>query len=155
MGMMKREPLDYSDGRTKQAFKDETDINKILKKAQKAGSLSHFMKHGAVYGDFSDVPDLIEAKHRIDAGQAIFDELPSELRREFANDQFRFFEYVNDPANAARLPELLPELAEPGMQAPAVRRSAASEANPALTSTPVEPAAAPAVAPAGTPEAEE
>lgn len=123
----------YGDGRTKQAFKDQTDINKILQKAQQVGSLSHLVRHGAHYGDYSDVPDLLEAHKRLKGGQAIFDELPSELRREFP-DQFAFFSFVNDPANADRLKELLPQLAQPGRQLRAVRRSAATEAHPAMSS---------------------
>ena len=35
---LRDEPV-YGPGRTKQSFKDSTDINKILKKAQKAGIL--------------------------------------------------------------------------------------------------------------------
>ena len=31
MSMIKQKPIKYDDGRTKQAFKDSTDINKILK----------------------------------------------------------------------------------------------------------------------------
>lgn len=145
-------PKDYSDGRTKQAFKDETDINKLIRKAQKAGSLSHLLKHGATYGDFSDVPDLLTAHERIKAGQLIYDELPSELRREFPN-MFDFFEYVNDPANANRLQEVLPKLAEPGRQIPAVVRSAATEANPAVASAdgPAPPAPSPADPPVAPP----
>lgn len=125
----------YADGRTKQAFKDAADINKILRKAAKAGTLSHLQKHGAVYGDFSDVPDLLTAHQRLQAGEKVFQELPSELRKEFG-DQFRFFEFVNDPANADRLQEVLPGLAEPGRQLPNVRRTAMSEANPAVTTSP-------------------
>lgn len=143
MSMIERKPLDYSDGRTKQAFKDHTDINKILQKAQRVGSLSHFMKHGAVYGDFSDVPDLLTAHERLARGEKIYNDLPSELRREF-KDQFEFFSYVNDPANVPRLKELLPALAAPGRQRPAVVRSAATEANPAVASAPSAPAAPPA-----------
>lgn len=138
MSMMVVEPKDYSDGRTKQAFKDSTDINKILAKAQKVGSLSHLVRHGAMYGDFSDVPDLLEAKSRIERGQKIFDDLPSEVRREFANDQFAFFTFVNDPANADRLREVLPALAARGRQMPAVIRTVATE----LPGLPAAPAAA-------------
>lgn len=152
MSMMYVGDKDYSDGRTKQSFKDETDINKILKKAQRAGTLSHLQRHGAVYGDFSDVPDLLTAHERLKNGQAIYDELPSELRREFP-DMFQFFEFVNDPANGgvdpetgrSKLQEILPDLARPGRQNPAVRRSAATEANPAISSA--EPAAAPETPP--------
>lgn len=108
-------------GRTKQSFKDDTDINKILKKAQKAGTLSHLQKHGAFYGDFANAPaDLFEAREQIERGAQIFAELPSELRREFRNDPLEYFQFVNDPANRDRLPEVLPEIAEPGRYFPDV-----------------------------------
>ena len=87
---------------------------------------------------------MLDAHKRIKAGQKIFDDLPSELRHEFGN-QFKFFEYVNDPNNSDRLRELLPSIAAPGRQLPAVRRSTATEANPAIASAPIDP---PAAAPA-------
>ena len=150
MSMIPLGDKDYSDGRTKQSFKDETDINKILRKAQKAGTLSHLQRHGAVYADFSDVPDLLTAHNRIKQGQEMFSELPSEVKKEFGNDMFAFFEYVNDPANAGNLAEKLPELAQPGRQRPSVRRSAATEANPAMRSAEPEVVAE---ATTGSPEA--
>ena len=101
------------DGRTQNSFKDETDINKILAKAQKTGTVSHLAKHALSYGDFSDVPDLLEAQNRLVRGREIFAELPSEVRKEFGNDMFSFFEYVNDPANKESLEEKLPALAAP------------------------------------------
>lgn len=106
----------YGDGRTKQAFKDETDINKILKKAQRAGTLSHLERHGAYYADVSDVDDLLTAYNRVERAEEVFQDLPSEVRREFNNSWSEFFRCVNSPANAGRLRELLPALAEPGTQ---------------------------------------
>ena len=100
--------------RTKQSFKDQCDINKMLAKAQVAGSLSHLERHGAFYGDFSDVDDLLTAHERLKRGQAMFDELPSEVRKDFGNDQFKFWEFVNDPANKDDLEQLLPKIAKPG-----------------------------------------
>lgn len=152
MSMIKRKALEYTDGRTKQSFKDATDINKLLRRAQINGGLSHLSMHGAMYGDFSDVPELLEAHGRLQRGEKIYRALPSELRREFPS-MFEFFAYVNDPVNKDRLPELFPELAAPGRQVPAVRRSAATESNPAVVSTPpeappeaaAEPEAAPAI----------
>ena len=71
------EPEYERPGRTKQSFKDSCDINKILAKAQKAGSISHLQKHGAFYGDFAEAPsDLLEARAMLARGQEIFDELP-------------------------------------------------------------------------------
>ena len=47
-------PRDYSDGRTKQAFKDQCDINKILKKASVTGSIAHLQKYPElIYGEFN------------------------------------------------------------------------------------------------------
>lgn len=113
--------IKYGPSRTKQSFKDSTDINKILAKAQKAGSLSHLQKHGAFYGDFAEAPaDIFEARAQLDRGAEIFSELPSEIRKEFKNEPLEFFSFVNDPANKDRLEQLLPELAKPGSYFPDV-----------------------------------
>lgn len=105
----------YDDGRTKQSFKDSTDINKLLSRAQREGTLSHLQKHEAVYGDFSDF-DFLEAQRMLARGKSIFDELPSEVRREFNQDPREFFAFVNDPKNKDKLKDALPELAAPGRQ---------------------------------------
>ncbi len=105
----------YKDGRTKQAFKDETDINKILHRAQKAGTLSHLQKYEGTYGDFGDF-DFFESNLQLTKGREIFDALPSELRTEFHQSPAEFFEYVNDPKNINELRKKLPGLAQPGRQ---------------------------------------
>ena len=120
------QPVQFGKSRTKQSFKDSTDINKILRKAQKTGTISHLQKHGASYGDFTDIPDLLTAQSRLIRGREIFEELPSELRSEFDQDMGKFFAYVNDPANVNDLARLLPALAEPGRQFPNVNAVASS-----------------------------
>lgn len=135
------DPEDYADGRTKQSYKDQTDISKILARAARGESISHLEKHGATYGDFSDIGDLMVAYERLQAGTAIFNELPGELRREFNNSPAEFFEFVNMPENTSeeRRRELMTKLAQPGDQ----HRSLGAPPEP-----PEQPAAAP---PAGTP----
>ncbi len=121
----------YKDGRTKQTFRDETDINAILKRAQKTGTVSHLNKYEARYGDFANF-DFFEAQLQLTAGREIFDALPSEIRNEFNQSQAEFFEYVNDPANKDRLGELLPALAEPGRQNIVVKTANADDEKAAL-----------------------
>ncbi len=116
MSTIQRKPLDYSDGRTKQAFKDSTDINQILARVAQGDTITHLAKHGAIYGDFSDIDDLLTGYQRLEKGNKIFAELPGEVRKEFDQSPAKFFNYVNDPANIDRLPELLPAIAAPGRQ---------------------------------------
>lgn len=143
-----REKLDPT-SQTKQAFRDQCDINKLLAKAARGDSISHLAKHGAVYGDFTDMPDLMEAQDRLAKGQAIFDELPGELRREFDQSPAKFFEFVNDPNNMSKLGELLPALAAPGDNLPAMLNRQPGRAAPGQTQgqtppvSPAEPQAAP------------
>lgn len=148
MSMLKAEqPKNYKDGRTKQSFKDSTDINQILKKAQRTGTISHLSKYQPVYGDFSDF-DFQTAHNTLIRGRQIFEELPSEVRREFDQSPAKFFEFVNNPENAADLARVLPAIAEPGSYFPAVDSGAAHRgtAGPAtgpseVTSVPPSPPA--------------
>jgi len=134
--------LDYSDGRTKQSFKDSTNINKILAKAAKGNTISHLAKHGAVYGDFSDVDDLLTAQRRLKKAEQIFSELPAEIRREFQQSPSKFFNFVNDPANADDLARVLPGLAKPGNQMPEPIRRAPTEPSEPETPPSTPPPAA-------------
>jgi len=141
----------FNDGRTKQSFADETDINKILKRAQKTGTISHLSRFEPRFGDFSNF-DFSEAQLKLAQGREIFDALPPELRSEFSNRPGDFFQYVNDPANKERLGELLPALAAPGRQNIPIKGNIPAddakvleqEQTPAPTPDP-DPNAAPAV----------
>jgi len=142
----------YKDGRTKQSFKDETDINKILQRAQKTGTISHLNKHQAMYGDFANY-DFFNNTLMLTKGREVFDDLPSELRREFSNSPAEFFQYVNDPENKDRLKELLPALAEPGRQNIATSgitpADAPSEPEASEPTTPADPPGLPETPPEG------
>ncbi len=129
---------EYTDGRTKQAFKDQTDINKILAKAARGDAITHLAKHGATYGDFTDIDDLLTATRRLEKGKMIFADLPGEVRREFSNDVGAFFNYVNDPKNVENLERLIPGLTKRGNQLPALNQA------PPEPPTPPEPPAPPA-----------
>lgn len=124
MSMLKCVDPVYDDGRTKQSFKDSCDINKILKIAQKSGTISHLLKYDEqVYGEFTGV-DLLGAYAQVSRAQEIFSDLPSEIRREFGNDALKFAGFASDPSNIDRLAKLFPALAEPGRYFPNPNRRA-------------------------------
>lgn len=131
----------YDDGRTMQSFKDDTDINKLLSRAQVAGGLSHIEKYAGMYGDFENF-DFLEAQNRLARGREIFDELPSEIRREFGNKPGEFFKYVANAESIDALKKVFPQLARPGTQrlsaAPNTPPQTRSVAQQATTEPPQE-----------------
>lgn len=138
------------DRRTHDAFKDQCDINKILEKAQQTGAVSHLSKYKETYGDYSDY-DFFTHERMLREGNAIFSDLPSEMRKEFNNNPQEFFDFVNKPDNADRLHVLFPKLAEPGKYFPDVSPSSppgALKAPPEQQPEAAKPASAPAAPPA-------
>lgn len=92
--------------RTKQSHKDECDINKILKKADKTGLITHVASSTARYGDFTAVNEYQESLNTVIQAQDMFDALPSDIRKRFANDPGAFFEFATNPANKDDLVKL-------------------------------------------------
>jgi len=152
MGMQAYKQPTYTDGRTKQSFKDETDINKILQRAQKTGTISHINQFEAHYGDFADF-DFFEATMQLTKGREIFDALPSEIRNEFSQSPAQFFDYVNDPANKDDLLKKLPGLAAPGRQnIDVTQRSENADLSPDVPGDPPAPPIETKGAPTNEPE---
>lgn len=112
----------YPQTLTKQAFKNETDVNKLMARVAKGQTISHLARYGAMYGDFSDIGDLMTAQQRLAKAQEIFDQLPGEVRREFDQSPVQFFNYVNSVDDITLL-QTLPGLAKPGTQFPDVIRN--------------------------------
>lgn len=90
---------------TKQSFKDECDINMIMKKYQKTGAITHLNNRGGEYG-FADAIDFREALEVVNRAQDLFDALPSSIRKMCNHDPGEFLEFVQDPKNAEELVKL-------------------------------------------------
>ena len=69
------QPTEYTDGRTKQSFKDETDVNQIIAKHTRMGTLSHLEQWGGQYGDWSEF-DFQKAQNQIARANSMFEQLP-------------------------------------------------------------------------------
>ena len=84
--------------RTQQSFRDECDINNILRKFNVTGELPT----GSVqpqYGDFSGITDYQSALNAVMAAQDSFLQLPAKVRAKFQNDPALFVEFASDEAN--------------------------------------------------------
>lgn len=92
--------------RTKQSERDATNINKIVAKYRKTGLIEHVAKHQGVYMDVSNITDLQDAMHKVQAAEEAFMSLPANIRKHFDNDPARFVDEVQDPARAEEMQEL-------------------------------------------------
>lgn len=99
--------IDLSEGgRTKQSFKDECNINFMLKTYQSGGkppAVNHFP---ARYGDFSQSRDLHSALNQVREAETAFDALPAEVRKRFGNDPGELLDFMSDAENAAEAAKL-------------------------------------------------
>ncbi len=84
--------------RTKQSFKEECDINTILKRFNVTGQLPVGPLQPQ-YGDFSGVFDYQTALNAVIAAQESFNALPAMLRNRFANDPAAFVDFCSDESN--------------------------------------------------------
>lgn len=86
------------EGRTKQSFKDAADINNIMARFLKSGSVDYIVKHEGRYGDVSP-QDFHGAMNIVAKAEQMFADLPSELRKRFANNPASFLAFVQDSKN--------------------------------------------------------
>lgn len=102
---MERPVLETGKGLTKQSFTDETNINLIMRKAQKTGLVSFVNKH---QGEYMDAPemDFQEAMNYVNEANQMFLDMPAKLRKQFDNDAGKFLDYVHDPQNEESLYEM-------------------------------------------------
>jgi len=84
--------------RTQQHFKDETDINNILRQFNVTGLLPQ-KALSPRYGDFTGIGDYHGALNQVIAAEGEFMTLPAQLRARFNNDPQELIEFLNNPEN--------------------------------------------------------
>lgn len=89
--------------KTRQAFKDECDINKIMRRFRDVNGVDFEdvaeMPDISFYRDFSSFPDLRDSLHHFDRAKASFDALPAKVRQRFNNNPLDFVEFLSDSKN--------------------------------------------------------
>lgn len=90
---------DASPDMAKQSFKDESDINVILRRYADAGISPHRNNFDAFFADVSAVPDYHNAFHVVEQASEIFYSLPADLRARFDNDPSKYLNFAMDSAN--------------------------------------------------------
>lgn len=88
--------------RTKQAFKDETDINRIVKRHVE-GYPPPLETRQPMYGDFSQHTSLLQATQAVEAAEEEFMTLPAAVRQAARNDPVEFLNMMASEDGAQKL----------------------------------------------------
>lgn len=115
-------------GRTKQSFKDDTNINNILARYARTGVLEFANRHEPRYGDVIGA-DFHAAMNIVANANSMFADLPAKLRNRFDNDPGQFLDFVQDPENTAEAERL--GLTVPARAATEAQAASAARALPA------------------------
>lgn len=83
---------------TQQHFKDETDINNILRQFNVTGMLPE-APLSPRYGDFSGIVDYHSALNAVIAAEDSFMTLPAQIRARFENDPAQLIDFLSDENN--------------------------------------------------------
>lgn len=85
---------------------NESDVNYIMQKYKKTGSITHYNKKVASYGDFTMPRDLQSAFEAVDNAKKAFSQLPAVVREKFKNNPVVLEQWLNDPKNLNEAVEL-------------------------------------------------
>lgn len=91
---------------TKQCFKEECDVNNILKSYVSTGEISHLARRPGGYGDVSAHLDYHDAMGVVMQAEEDFAALPAKVRARCQNDPYIFLEFINDPKNLDEMVQL-------------------------------------------------
>lgn len=92
-------------GKTKQSMKDECDINNIMARYIKTGTVAHMNRYSGEYG-FAPVLEYRDAIEMVRKAQDMFADLPAIVRKRFENDPGKFMEFVQDERNIDEMREM-------------------------------------------------
>lgn len=125
--------FDPEEGLTQQQFKEECDVNNIMRRYNATGVITHVNTRVPEWGDFSSPVDFQTGLNTVIEAQAMFNELSAELRERFGNDPLKLLEFVADEANreeAVKLGIVQPEPPPPEPQLVRVVQDDGSASSP-------------------------
>lgn len=98
--------FDHDTCRTRQEFKDECDVNKIMKRFEMSGIIDHVAQMEPHFTDIPEMGDFQDILNNVNAVTEGFMELPARVRAAFDNDALLFVEALQDPDAQDELVEL-------------------------------------------------
>lgn len=86
--------------RTQQQYKDQVNINNIMDRYKKTGTIAHIRNAASgTYMDLTEIPDLQGSLMQIKKAELAFLEIPAQVRLKFNNDPSQLITYLKDSKN--------------------------------------------------------
>lgn len=86
--------------RTKQAFRDEVNINSIMAKWARTGVIEHLAGKAPTFGDFTNNTSYQDALNQISEADLSFSRLSAAIRDRMHNNPGELIDFLADEANA-------------------------------------------------------
>lgn len=96
------DPKDWV-SRTKQSFREESDINSIVAKARRGQAVTHVARSLPVFMDVSEVGDYRTALDMLRQTDEFFSRLPAKVRAVFNNDPAEFLDGLDTVEGRSKL----------------------------------------------------
>lgn len=84
---------------TQQQFKDDVNVNNIIKRYREGRPITHLNNRQGAYADLSNAKDYHESLNTIRLAGEAFDSLPANIRDRFHNDPAELLEFIHNPSN--------------------------------------------------------
>ena len=92
--------INAHDSRAQQQFKKDCDVNLIIAKFKKTGTVTHVRNAAAgVYADMTDAPSYQEALQTVINAERAFEEVPAKIRERFNHDPALMMEFLSQKEN--------------------------------------------------------
>lgn len=100
---------------TKQQFKEECDVNNIVRRFDQDGIVMQFARGTPAYMDVSEVGDYRSALERVRLANEFFMQLPAKVRARFSNDPAVYIDEAGSlsPAELKELGLVVPDVTPP------------------------------------------
>jgi len=85
--------------KTDPSWKQDCDVNHIMKRFKKTGQISHLATRQGVYTDVSEIPDLLGAVTQVQKANEAFSLLPAHVRKRFNNNPVEMVNFLQDSTN--------------------------------------------------------
>lgn len=85
--------------RTKQSFKDQVNVNKIVERHRQTGMIAHLNARTPFYGDVSNLAPYQDALNLVNQAHELFNAMSATVRERFSNDPSRMIAFLQDPRN--------------------------------------------------------